>query len=116
MRDTTTPRATPWPTRRAPLCPSPAARACTRSHAAARMPTDSCFGPSTQNHAVTSSSSQRDTVPLRDVRLASTPRFGDGPAWATDFLIRDTSSRWLEDRARLVGRLTLSDHSTLCFR
>ncbi len=52
-----------------------------------------------------------DAVALRDVRLTSTPRFGDGPVWETGFLIRDTSSRWPDDLAQLVGRLTLPDRT-----
>jgi len=57
----------------------------------------------------------RDAMVLRDVRLVSTPRFGDdgdAPAWETGFLIRDTSSRWPEHLAQLVGRLT---HRTALF-
>ncbi|MFD7919547.1 hypothetical protein ACFV3R_10015 [Streptomyces sp. NPDC059740] len=54
-----------------------------------------------------------DSAGLRTVRLTSEPRFGDGPTWAADFLVRDTSTDWGEALAHLVARLTLADRSTL---
>ncbi|MCX4791996.1 hypothetical protein OG369_39805 [Streptomyces sp. NBC_01221] len=54
-----------------------------------------------------------DTAGLRDVRLTSEPRFGEGPAWTTQFLLRDTSVPWAQPLASLVARLTVSDRSPL---
>lgn len=54
-----------------------------------------------------------DTLPLREVGLTRTPRFGDGDTGETHFLIRSATSRWPEELAQFVGRLTLSDHSPL---
>ncbi|MFI1530686.1 hypothetical protein [Streptomyces griseus] len=48
---------------------------------------------------------------VRQVRLTSQPRIGDGETWSEDFFIGTSPADGARPLARLVARLTLSDRS-----